>query len=62
MTPTKLLYLEDFNPAVEKGNLNGGVNLLDFEARVLDVLEENGRAIVILDQTAFYPQGGGTAV
>src|SRR3989344_6152860 len=46
MPPTKLLYLEDFN-------------LLNFEARVLDVLEENGRSVVVLDQTYFYPQGGG---
>ena len=46
MTPTKLLYLEDFN-------------LLTFEAAVVDALEENGKTIVILDRTAFYPQGGG---
>ena len=46
MSPTKLLYLEDFN-------------LLNFEARILDVLEENGRSVIVLDQTYFYPQGGG---
>ena len=46
MEPTKLLYLEDFN-------------LLNTEARIIDVLEENGKNIVLLDQTVFYPQGGG---
>lgn len=46
MTPTKLLYLEDFH-------------LLACEANVEAVLEENGKMIVILDQTVFYPQGGG---
>lgn len=46
MEPTKLLYLEDFN-------------LLNREAKVIDVLEENGKNIVVLDQTIFYPQGGG---
>lgn len=43
---TKLLYLEDFN-------------LLVTEAKVLDFLQENGKDIIILDQTIFYPQGGG---
>jgi Ser-tRNA(Ala) deacylase AlaX len=43
---TKLLYLEDFN-------------LLDVDAKVVEVLEENGRIVVVLDQTVFYPQGGG---
>ena len=43
---TKLLYLEDFN-------------LLQAEATVLDALGENDRDTVILDQTIFYPQGGG---
>src|SRR3989344_2453847 len=43
---TKLIYLEDFS-------------LLSSEARVVEVLEENGRHIVFLDQTVFYPQGGG---
>ncbi|OGT42689.1 MAG: hypothetical protein A3F13_09510 [Gammaproteobacteria bacterium RIFCSPHIGHO2_12_FULL_40_19] len=46
MTPTKLLYLEDFN-------------LINCEAHVLEVLKENENDIVILDQTVFYPQGGG---
>lgn len=46
MIATKLLYLEGFN-------------LLDFEAKVLDVVEENGGTVVVLDQTSFYPQGGG---
>lgn len=43
---TKLLYLEDFN-------------LLNTGAKVLNVAQENGRAVVVLDQTIFYPQGGG---
>ncbi len=43
---TKLLYLEDFN-------------LLDFEASVVEVSKEKERDIVVLGQTAFYPQGGG---
>ncbi|KKR89219.1 MAG: hypothetical protein UU85_C0004G0060 [Candidatus Wolfebacteria bacterium GW2011_GWA2_42_10] len=46
MQPTKLLYLEDFN-------------LLATEAKVLEVTQENGKDIVLLDQTVFYPQGGG---
>ena len=43
---TKLLYLEDFN-------------ILQTQAKVEEVIEENGNHIVILDQTIFYPQGGG---
>ncbi len=43
---TKLLYIEDFN-------------LLESLANVLDVLSEDGKTIVVLDQTIFYPQGGG---
>lgn len=43
---TKLLYLEKMD------QLTG-------EATVLDVIEENGKQVVILDQTVFYPQGGG---
>jgi Ser-tRNA(Ala) deacylase AlaX len=46
MQPTKLLYLEDFN-------------LTTAEAKVLEVTEENGKTVVLLDQTVFYPQGGG---
>lgn len=46
MQPTKLLYLED-----------GG--LLVAEAQVLEVREEAGKMVVVLDQTVFYPQGGG---
>ena len=46
MTNTKLLYLEDFN-------------LLFCEARLINVSEEDGHSIVLLDQTIFYPQGGG---
>lgn len=46
MTATKLFYLEDFS-------------VLECEAKVLDVLKENERDVLILDQTVFYPQGGG---
>lgn len=41
----KLLYLENFS-------------LLECEAEVIDVQEENERSAVILDQSIFYPQGG----
>lgn len=46
MEPTKLIYLEDFA-------------LLTAKAKVLQVLRENERDVVILNQTIFYPQGGG---
>ncbi|GEM_PF-278038 len=46
MSITKLLYLENFT-------------LLECEAKVIAVENENGRDILILDQTCFYPQGGG---
>lgn len=46
MNPTKLLYLEDFD-------------VLACTARVESVTEDNGQTVVILDQTSFYPQGGG---
>lgn len=44
--PTHLAYLED-------------MSLLELEATVLDTAEENGKNVVILDTTVFYPQGGG---
>lgn len=43
---TKLVYLENFT-------------LLQDTAKVLDVIQANGHCIVVLDQTIFYPQGGG---
>jgi Ser-tRNA(Ala) deacylase AlaX len=44
---TKLLYLEDFN-------------VVSGEASVVDIQKtEDGRTAVILDQTCFYPRGGG---
>ena len=46
MQPTKLLYLEDFT-------------LLVYDARVIEVYNEEKREVVMLDQTIFYPQGGG---
>ncbi len=46
MEPTKLLYLEDFS-------------VLEKEARVLEVRNEEGREVIVLDATIMYPQGGG---
>ncbi len=46
MQSTKLIYLEDFN-------------LLVSDAKVIETTQENGKEIVILDKTIFYPQGGG---
>lgn len=43
---TTLLYLEQ-------------MDILSSEATVQDVLEEEGKQVVILDQTILYPQGGG---
>ncbi len=43
---TKLLYLENFN-------------LLESEAIVVEIIRENERDVLILNQTVFYPQGGG---
>lgn len=45
-TPTMLLYLTDFTQT-------------NCEAQILNLLHENGKHILILDQTIFYPQGGG---
>ncbi len=44
--PTKLLYLEQMNQYT-------------CEAQVVEVKDEEGKTVVILDQTIFYPQGGG---
>lgn len=46
MQPTKLLYLEDFA-------------VLTSQAKVLEVPTENDKTTLILDETIFYPQGGG---
>lgn len=43
---TNLLYLTDMQS-------------LTCTAKVEDILEENGKQIIILNQTVFYPQGGG---
>ncbi|MDP3795213.1 MAG: alanine--tRNA ligase-related protein [bacterium] len=43
---TKLLYLEDFTA-------------LSCVSRVVNAARENDRDVLILDQTVFYPQGGG---
>jgi alanyl-tRNA synthetase len=43
---TKLLYLEDMDNC-------------SCVAKVAEVISEDGRAVVILDQTIYYPQGGG---
>ena len=34
-------------------------HLKQFTARVVDVFPQNGKTAVVLDQTAFYPEGGG---
>lgn len=46
MNKTTLLYLEQFT-------------LLQSPARVIEVLKENDRDVLVLDRTIFYPQGGG---
>jgi alanyl-tRNA synthetase len=33
--------------------------LYDFDARVVESLDHNGRAAIVLDRTAFYPTSGG---
>ncbi len=43
---TTLLYLEDFTR-------------LECDAKIIERSQENGTEIVVLDQTVFYPQGGG---
>ncbi len=43
---TELLYMKDMNQ-------------LTCDAKVEEIIEENGKTAVILDQTVFYPQGGG---
>lgn len=43
---TKLIYLEHMDQYT-------------CQAQVVDLLSEEGREIVVLDQTVFYPQGGG---
>lgn len=44
--PTNLLYLENFTQT-------------EGEAKVVDAISEDGCDIVVLNQTIFYPQGGG---
>lgn len=46
MIPTKLLYLEDFT-------------LLECDAKILEITQENNKDVLMLDATVFYPQGGG---
>lgn len=46
MEPTKLLYMEDMQK-------------LESDAYVESVEQKDGRTVVYLDQTVFYPQGGG---
>ncbi|MBI4225343.1 MAG: hypothetical protein HY617_03345 [Candidatus Sungbacteria bacterium] len=43
---TKLIYLEHMDQYA-------------CDAKVVNVLSEDGRTVIILDQTVFYPQGGG---
>src|SRR5258708_2536646 len=33
--------------------------LYDFDARVVETLERQGRSVIVLDRTAFYPTSGG---
>lgn len=44
--PTRLLYYED-------------AYMKEFKAKIMAVHEQNGQYKIILDQTAFYPMGGG---
>jgi Ser-tRNA(Ala) deacylase AlaX len=46
MEETKLLYLDD-------------AYLKEFDARVIDVVEHEDLIYIVLDQTLFYPRGGG---
>lgn len=46
MNSTKLIYLEHMDQTTG-------------QAIIQDVLEEDGKQVVVLDQTIFYPQGGG---
>ena len=43
---TELLFYEDFNQTT-------------FKAKILDVIEKDGKTCLILDKTVFYPEGGG---
>lgn len=51
MVPTKLLYLEDFTILTDEATI--------VETTHVETTQENDRTVVILDQTIFYPQGGG---
>ena len=33
--------------------------LKEWQAKVLDIVEKNGKYHILLDETAFYPEGGG---
>jgi alanyl-tRNA synthetase len=33
--------------------------LMEWEAKMLDIVERDGKVLVLLDRTAFYPEGGG---
>ena len=37
----------------------GDSHLSEFSASVIDCFEQDGQSVVVLDQTAFYPLGGG---
>src|SRR6267142_517354 len=45
MTTDRLYYHDSF--------------LYDFDARVVETLDSNGRPAIVLDRTAFYPTSGG---
>lgn len=46
MDETRLLYLDD-------------AYLKEFDAKVIDVIDQDGSVFLVLDQTLFYPRGGG---
>ena len=46
---TKLLYMYDMQS-------------LECDANIMSIRKEEGKTIIILDQTVFYPQGGGSRV
>lgn len=43
MLPTKLIYLENFE-------------LYNYKAKVIDIITENDRKVIILDSTIFIPK------
>ena len=46
MQPTKLLYLADMQQ-------------LECKALIVEISKQDDKDVIVLDQTVFYPQGGG---